>query len=92
MKGDIMTVTAATVCRHCGREIRRDKAGYWGARNRGDPHPRYCDANPAAARRHEPATPVAALRAGLLAMGVTADSPARLDAEGERIAREERWN
>ena len=32
-----------------------------------------------------------ALRASLTAEGCTASSPARLDAEGERMAREERW-
>lgn len=36
--------------------------------------------------------PLDALRATLLAEGCTAESPARLDAEGERMAREERWS
>jgi hypothetical protein len=31
------------------------------------------------------------LRAWLTEQGVTAESPAVLDAEGERLAREERW-
>ena len=35
---------------------------------------------------------LAALRASLIAAGVTAESPAQLDAEGERLAREERWS
>ena len=32
-----------------------------------------------------------ALRASLTAQGCTAESPARLDADAERIAREDRW-
>ncbi len=32
-----------------------------------------------------------ALRASLTAQVCTAESPARLDAEGERMAREDRW-
>jgi hypothetical protein len=32
-----------------------------------------------------------ALRAELIAKGVTSESPGRLDDEGERLAREERW-
>lgn len=32
-----------------------------------------------------------ALRAALIADGWTAESPDQLDAEGERLAREERW-
>ena len=34
---------------------------------------------------------LAALRATLTAQGCTAESPAQLDTEGERLAREERW-
>lgn len=34
---------------------------------------------------------LAALRASLTAANITASSPAHLDAEGEQIAREERW-
>jgi len=41
-------------CRHCGKSIRRDSKGYWGARKRDDPHPWYCDASPDAEKRHEP--------------------------------------
>ncbi len=35
---------------------------------------------------------LAVLRATLTAQGCTASSPARLDAEGERMAREDRWS
>jgi len=34
---------------------------------------------------------LASLRATLIAGGATAESPARLDADAERIAREDRW-
>ena len=40
-------------CRHCGKPIRRDSKGYWGARKLSDPHPWYCDASPND-KRHEP--------------------------------------
>jgi hypothetical protein len=33
-----------------------------------------------------------ALRAACAAAGITAESPPVLDAEGERLAREERWS
>jgi hypothetical protein len=36
-------------------------------------------------------TPMQALRGRLVAAGVTAESPAMLDGESERLAREERW-
>ena len=39
----------------------------------------------------EPLLLVVALRASLIAAGATAESPARLDAEAEQLAREERW-
>jgi hypothetical protein len=42
-------------CRHCGKAIRQDRQGYWGARKRDDSHPWYCDADPGAGKRHEPA-------------------------------------
>lgn len=32
------------------------------------------------------------LRTAMLAAGASAESPATLDAEGERMAREERWS
>lgn len=35
---------------------------------------------------------LAAFRASLIAQGWVAESPARLDTEGERIAREDRWS
>ena len=35
--------------------------------------------------------PLSALRASLIAKGCTASSPDKLDAEGEQLAREERW-
>lgn len=41
-------------CCHCGKSIRRNTKGIWGARKRDDPHPWYCDASPAADKRHEP--------------------------------------
>ena len=47
-----------------------------------DGHPFYTYESPA----------LADLRASLIAQGCTATSPARLDDEGERMAREERWD
>lgn len=44
-----------STCKHCGKGIRRDRKGYWGARKLSDPHPWYCDASPEEdERRHEP--------------------------------------
>lgn len=42
-------------CRHCGKGIRQNRRGIWGARKRDDPHPWYCDASMDDAKRHEPA-------------------------------------
>ena len=51
-----MTAAAPTAkCQHCGKGIRRDSKGHWGARKRDDPHPWYCDASTDAEKRHEPA-------------------------------------
>lgn len=47
--------TPVADCRHCGKPIRRNRAGYWGARKRDDPHPWYCDEDPGNDKRHEPA-------------------------------------
>jgi hypothetical protein len=55
-------------CRHCGKAIRRNAKGIWGARKRDDPHPWYCDASPDTAKRHEPDSP-----AGLTPFTVTRD-------------------
>lgn len=43
-----------STCEHCGKGIRRDRQGYWGARKRDDPHPWYCDGSQDAEKRHEP--------------------------------------
>lgn len=45
--------TRAADCQHCGKPIRRNIKGYWGARKLSDPHPWYCDASPND-KRHEP--------------------------------------
>jgi hypothetical protein len=42
-------------CRHCGKEIRRTREGYWGATAQDDSALWYCDADPSDERRHEPA-------------------------------------
>ena len=39
-----------------------------------------------------PSAPLATVRASLTAAGCTAESPARLDADAERMAREDRWS
>lgn len=52
-----MTREAAD-CQHCGKGIRRNSKGIWGARKHDDPHPWFCDASPDAAKRHEPAASV----------------------------------
>ena len=49
------TTSPAAECRHCGKPVRRNSQGIWGARKRNDPHPWYCDASPADGKRHEPA-------------------------------------
>jgi hypothetical protein len=41
-------------CRHCGKAIRRNAQGYWGARKRDDGAPWYC-ADGGEDKRHEPA-------------------------------------
>jgi hypothetical protein len=47
------TVASQTgTCEDCGKDIRQNKAGVWGARRRDDPHPWYCDAT---GDRHQPA-------------------------------------
>lgn len=43
-------------CRHCGKAIRRQRQGVWGARKHDDPHPWYCDASPSDDKRHGPWT------------------------------------
>lgn len=48
------------------------------------------DASPDEGKRHEPVPAIVALRAALIAMHVTADSPAVLDPEAEWLARQER--
>lgn len=49
------TQTPVAECVHCAKGIRQNRAGIWGACKRDDPHPWYCDANPDAGKRHEPA-------------------------------------
>jgi|GEM_PF-3347397 len=44
-----------STCTYCGKAIRRDSKGYWGARKRNDPHPWYCDASPDESKSHAPA-------------------------------------
>lgn len=41
-------------CQYCGKGIRRNAAGIWGARKRDDSAPWYCGASPAADKNHEP--------------------------------------
>lgn len=41
-------------CAACGKPIRRNRAGIWGARARTDPHPWYCDDDPGDDKRHRP--------------------------------------
>jgi hypothetical protein len=41
-------------CKDCGKGIRQNKAGIWGARKRDDDHPWYCDASPDSGKHHEP--------------------------------------
>jgi hypothetical protein len=41
-------------CQHCQKEIKRNTQGFWGASQRNDPHPWYCDASADAGKRHEP--------------------------------------
>ena len=53
MTSPVQTPTAD--CAHCRKPIRANRAGIWGARKRDDPHPWYCDADPDAGKRHEPA-------------------------------------
>ena len=43
-----------STCEYCGKPIRQNAQGYWGARKRADPHPWYCEADPAVEKRHEP--------------------------------------
>lgn len=40
-------------CQHCGKPIRRNTKGIWGARKRDDPHPWWCSESPVG-KRHEP--------------------------------------
>jgi hypothetical protein len=47
------TATTST-CKHCGKGIRRNVAGIWGARKRLDPHPWWCGENAAAEKTHAP--------------------------------------
>jgi hypothetical protein len=60
-----MTTVASPTgdCRHCGKPIRRNKAGCWGARKRNDPHPWCCKAATSAAARHEPVPAIAGKKA-----------------------------
>lgn len=51
--GQVASPTAD--CMHCGKPIRRNAAGIWGARKRDDPHPWYCGTTTGGgAGRHEP--------------------------------------
>lgn len=50
--------TPTADCQHCGKAIRCNVQGIWGARRRSDPHPWYCDASQDAGKRHEPAKAV----------------------------------
>lgn len=43
-----------STCEHCDKDIRQNKAGYWGARKRNDPHPWYCNEDPGIEKRHQP--------------------------------------
>lgn len=52
MSNAVQTTTAD--CRHCGKPIRQNKAGFWGARKRDDPHPWWCAEDPGTGKRHEP--------------------------------------
>ena len=51
-----MTAALTGTCRHCGKPVRLNRAGVWGARHREDPHPWYCDASPEPEKRHETET------------------------------------
>lgn len=52
MSGPVNSPTAD--CLYCGKPVRRNRAGIWGARRRDDPHPWYCEAGPDAGKRHAP--------------------------------------
>jgi hypothetical protein len=56
MERSSVSQAAATLaeCEHCGKGIRRNRAGIWGARKHDDPHPWFCDASPVGDKRHEP--------------------------------------
>jgi hypothetical protein len=61
VSGPVASPTAD--CLHCGKQVRRNSAGIWGARKRDDPHPWYCDDSPDADKRHAP-SPARALTEG----------------------------